>query len=85
MASRILPAQWFRWSDGSRFTAHEEECMKLVMRKKSCRLPGENTKQRFFRVRDVVERHKAELAQVEKQRERAAAANLQEIRKELVS
>jgi len=55
MASRLLPASWFSWSDGSDMTSEVRASMKRVMRKTSLRVAGETTRERFVRVRAVIE------------------------------
>jgi hypothetical protein len=55
MASRLIPAAWFIWSDGRLMGEANITGMRRLMRKTSFRQPGETTRARFARLRGVVE------------------------------
>jgi hypothetical protein len=56
VASRRLPAEWFRWSDGRVMSSESVDNMKRVMRKSDLRLTGETLRGRFVRLRATIER-----------------------------
>ena len=60
MASRVLDPSWFRWSDGRQLSPEDRWRFKLLMCKTSLRRKGETTKQRFFRMRKLIEAHMGE-------------------------
>jgi hypothetical protein len=55
MASRLIPAAWFAWSDGRLMEDASIAGMRRLMRKTSLREPGETSRARFVRLREVIE------------------------------
>ena len=55
MSSRILRPEWFVWSSGEAMSAEDRASMRRLMAKSRLRVPGETTRQRFRRLREILQ------------------------------
>lgn len=65
MSTRLIPAYWFRWSSGVAMFPSDIAGMRRLMRKTRFRVAGESARERFVRLRGIIEagaRHKEERA-----------------------
>ena len=65
MAKRHLDTSqpWFTWSDGRKFSPAELRKMKSILVR--VKQPGESFRQRFERVRELIEAHEANKARIQ--------------------